>query len=281
MNEQLPKKVTLGKKEISFSEISRKFSSTDWGEILRNNARYSRFKPTEITTEEWKKILGGDVSNLDHLIVTKGIASGFIKGCDNPGNEWQGHLPEEAQFSPEEKQLLLLTATVHDWGEAIKGDIPFYEKKDKDHHEEMSELRIMINKILGEMLEGEEKDEIEKITEQVIDVLTNTSSKLGKAFNAIERVGYVRTGIRAFDESEKTTDNKMKVLLRKMGTRVVPDQTRVLLSYAKIYPPVAAYINYHRQTLNKIFEEGENSEIRASIENFEEARKSWLSQNLL
>jgi len=280
MGERMPHKVTLGKKEVSLGDISKKFSSTEWGEKLKGNARYSRHKPEELTTKEWEKILGGDVNNLDHLVVTKGIASSFLKSCENPGNEWSGDLSKEARFSLEEQQLLLLTATVHDWGEAVKGDIPYYDKKEEQHYEEMRELQILINKILGDILEGEEKEEIEKKAKQIVDILTDVSSKLGKAFNAIEVIGYTRTGIRAYNESEKMLDGEMKIRLRSMGIRVVPDMARILLDYAKIYPPVATYINYHHETINKIFIEGENPEIRASIPNFEEARNRWLSQNI-
>lgn len=278
MQEKAPLKLTLGKKEIPFSEIIKKFSSTEWGEKLRSNIRYTKHKPEKIKNESWNKILGGDINNLDHLVVTKGLTSSFLKGCDNPGKEWEEKIPEEAHFSPEEQQILLLTATVHDWAEAIKGDISYYEKTEQDNYEEMWELRAMINKILGEILEKEKKEEIEKLAERVVEILTHTDSKLGKAFNAIERVGYVRTSLRAYNESEKANE-KLKVPLKNMACRVMPDQVRVLMDYAKIYPPVSNYIKHHKKIIDKIFVDGENPEIRTSIPKFEESKKKWLARN--
>ena len=276
MPEKIPSKLTLGGKEIPFSDISSKFSSTEWGKKLKSNIRWARFKPPEIPDKEWEKVLGADVNNLEHLVLTRGLTSSFLKGCETTGEEGKGGIKEAASFSTEEQELLLLTATVHDWGEAIKGDINFYLKTTKDHTEEMHELVIMIKEILGQMFEEKDRKDIEVITNQIVGILTHTDSKLGKAFNAIERVGYIRTSIRAYNESEKRGE-KLKVPLRNMACRSLPDQIRVLVDYAKIYPPVAAYIKYHKDTIDKVFTEGENPEIRASIPKFEESKERWLS----
>jgi hypothetical protein len=279
MQERISSKLNLGKKEITLSEINRKFSSTDWGEKLKSNIRYAKHKPEEISDGDWKKILGGDINNLDHLIITKGLTLSFLKGCKNTGKEWEGKIPKEACFSEEEQQLLLLTASMHDWGEAVKGDIHYYDKTKQDDIEEMQELRTIINEILSEILGEKHNLDIKRIIDKIINILTQTESKLGKAFNAIEKVGYVRTSIRAYDKSIIASE-ELKIPLRNMACRVMPDQIRVLVDYAKIYPPVAAYIKHHKETIDKMFKEGENSEIRTSIPKFEESKKKWVSRDI-
>jgi len=278
MRERIPTNLTLGDKKIPFKEIHNEFASTDWGEKLKGNIRWSGHKPSEIKDEDWGKILGRDANNLEHLVAIKGLTLSFLKYCKNPGEKWKGEIPEAAHFSTEEQQLLLLTATVHDWGEAIKGDIPYYHKTEQDHTEEMQELRTIIAEILGKILVDKRSLDIKTITDKILDILTHTDSKLGRAFNIIERVGYVRTCIKAYNRP-KNGDEKLETALKMLACRAVPDQIRTLVDYVKIYPPILIYLRHHKETINNIFKDGENPEIRATIPEFERSREKWLTQN--
>ncbi len=279
MPEKIPSKINLGEEQIAFSEIVNKFSSTKWGDTLRNQIRYSPHKPKELTPKDWQKILGGDVNNLHHLVVSKGLTESFLKNCATPDKEWKGEIPDEANFSAREQEMLLLTAIVHDWAEAIVGDITYHAKTENDHVTEMLELKILIRKILNEMLSQESAGEIEKLADQVVSILTNTTSKLGKAFNAIERAGYVRTGIRAYDESKKASD-ELRTPLRNMACEVVPCNIGILLDYAKIYPAIASFMRHHEKTIGEIFTAIENSPIRATIPKLEEALEKWSKRSI-
>jgi hypothetical protein len=270
---EIPSKFTLGEKEIPFGEIYNKFSSTKYGDTLKKNVRYEPYKPTEVPNKTWERLLGGDVNNLTHLTVSRGLTLGFLKSCDNPGKEWEGKVSEEARFTPQEQKMLLLTATVHDWGEAIIGDIPYLLKQKSDEEREMVELKKLINNVFGE----DNKKESNIVADQVTNILSDTTTKLGKAFNAIEQVGYVRTGIRAYEKS-KNENGQLKDNLEYLGCKVVPHQMQALLEYSEIYPPVRAFINHHKNTISDIFETGERNPKYKNVDGFEGARQAWLSK---
>ncbi|MBI2013094.1 MAG: hypothetical protein HYS88_01460, partial [Candidatus Colwellbacteria bacterium] len=103
---------------VTFEEIYELFAGSSYGKILRQRVRYGPYKPEELSNEEWVKILGPDVNNLEHLKTTLAITNDFIYRARYPHPEWQ---PREINFSREEKELLCLTAVIHDWGEAVVG----------------------------------------------------------------------------------------------------------------------------------------------------------------
>lgn len=252
---------------MSFVEISKQFNASKYGEILRSNVRYWTFKPEDIQSSQWEKLLGADVNNLNHLQVSLGIAKSFLTHCETPGSSWKGEVPQEATFSRQEKATLQLTALVHDWGEAIIGDIPMPQKTKDDEEREMVALRGIVYDVLGN--KGG-RNFCEEASSHVIEVLTDTSSKLGKAFNAIEQVGYARTGLRAWKESKKA-DGPIKSALENLTDNVVPNAVSKLVSYADVYPAVDTYLTYHTKNVDQIFEEMQDK----NIIYYQEAKRQW------
>ena len=101
------------------------------------------------------------------------------------------------RFSPQEIQTILLTAIVHDWAEADPdlGDITYDLKLDAHEKKETQILILMLRKQLGDTLSPETPDRVHKTA-------FDKTGKLGEAFNAIERPGYLRTALNAWQEHE-------------------------------------------------------------------------------
>ena len=240
----------FAERELTFGEIHKEFSSTKYGDTLKNNVRFRSFKPDGVSNTEWRKLLGADVNNLEHMPLSLGLTKDFLRHCANPSDGWQGKAPEEAMFTSSEQSLLLLTAIVHDQAEAVIGDIPLPEKTKSDEEREM----IIFKKIFGEVLgQGKETHVYEAAADQVVDILSNTKSKLGRAFNAIEHVGYTRTALRAWDRSHKV-EGDVKASLEQMSDAIIPHGLPRLVAYSEIYPPVDSFLKHHRQSIDQILE---------------------------
>ncbi len=274
MTNKLPSEFIFSGSKIAYSDLHRIFSSGEEGNKLSQSLRFIAHKPEGFSEKEWSKVLGADVNNLHHLIVTKGLTISFLKNLAAS----EKTADKEVDFTPEEQELLILTATVHDWAEAIVGDINYYLKTEQDHESEMAELKILIMKFFVKILDKNNKDKIEKLADQIIEILTHTNTKLGQAFNAIERVGYVRTGIRAFKESVKAKGETGQIL-QNMALRVVPGQVVALMDYATKFPPVQRYLEYHQNVIGDIFNSAKNSAICDSIPDFEVALLKWQEAN--
>ncbi|MFZ1019551.1 MAG: hypothetical protein WAN61_00970 [Minisyncoccia bacterium] len=265
MENQIPTKIELDSEEVNFGKIHRDFSETPYGKKLSDQIRWARFKPENTTNEKWNKLFGADVNNLEHLKLTYGLTRQFIK-----------YLNEKKQLTKEEQENLLLAATVHDWAEAITGDLSYYLRTEENEREEL----IYLEKIIREIC-GQDEKLFFRMKFVIDEIVHNKDSKLGKMFNAIEKVGYVRTSIRAYNESKKV-NGELKIALIRMALEATPDQVRMLLDYAKIYPPVAIYLKENKEIINDIFKDAENLDIntRKNIPKFEESREKWLSESL-
>lgn len=245
---EIPVGIQIGETQVSFNEIYQTFAATQHGDQLRRNVRYGTFRPTEVPQTIWERHLGPDVNNLRHLYLSVGLTKSFLAGNANPPVHWTGRITDEAKFNAEEQALLLFTAVTHDWAEAETGDIAYPLKTVSDEEQEMVILERLIDAVLGDK---QNRSSIAQLTRQVQAVLSDKKSKLGKAFNAIERGGYVRTGIRAWHESRRT-EGTLAESLQKMGREVVIHHIPVVKGYAEVYPATDTFLTYHSATISAI-----------------------------
>ena len=200
---EIPVGVNIGDEVVRFGQIHRAFAVTEHGQKLARSTRYDRYKPDGITNEKWERVLGVDVNNLKHLQLTYGLTRRFIEYTANPSRLWQKAVSAQAQFTPEEQEDLLLAATVHDWAEAVVGDKMFDLKTRAEEDEELAVLQTMVQNLYRR---EEAQVIILRIDNVINTVIKDRNTKLGRAFNAIERVGYLRTALRAWQKSREADE---------------------------------------------------------------------------
>src|SRR3989339_44215 len=172
-------------------DLFKIFTSTKYGEKLAHNIRYGRYKPQSMSNEEWRNLLGDDVNNLYHALVVYNITKEFISENNHLYNQ---------QLSYDEKMTLLLAAIIHDWGEAVVGDISHGLKTETDENNEIKALHKIAKEITKSYRGG-------ILTAQAIEpinaVVFDTSTKLGNIFKAIEHIGFFKTAMNAWEQSKK------------------------------------------------------------------------------
>lgn len=180
---------------------------------------------------EWEQLLGPDVNNLEHHWVSYRVMREFLRS--------------HADFSREEQEVLLLTAVSHDWAEAIIGDVPYGQKT---NGEEEDELRL-IPQIADECFGEDMREPIRRTIKEVLQWKstlrkTGEGPKLSHAFEAVEQLGFLGTGGRAWDEAMKREG--LSPLLRSnlqwLGIEVHAGHVPILMHYAETYPAVRRYM---------------------------------------
>jgi hypothetical protein len=223
--------------EDTFMALYESFAASELGQALGETVRYERYKPAFVDNEEWQELLGADVNNLAHLKLTYGLTRAFLVGCREANSM-------ECRFSRREEAILLTVAVVHDWAEALKhiGDVSFDLKtaaQEKAEHQELARL-----------LQAHESGSIDVAS--VMDVIKHPESLLGRAFNAIERVGYLRTALRAWEQVPAVMQDRVRPLEQReelgeglvlLTQNVLFNQIPTLLGYERQYPPVRSYLD--------------------------------------
>ena len=267
---EIPNSIEINGQSLRFRNIHKDFSQTTAGNRLNNNPRYKDFLG-ELGIKEWQNILGFDVNNLEHGRLTQGIVYCFINNINQSDSE--------IKFTPEEQKLLLLTAVVHDWPEGYtkNGDISYDKKTDNDEKEELALIEKIITKMLG-------PDSLE-ISIQVKNILEDKNSKLGMTFNAIEKIGYLRTASIAWRKS-KNIDEPVSSNLILLTNNVLLNAIPKTVEYSSVFSPVNDFLQRKSSIISdaftnmpySIFDRYETAQAKEkNIIKFDQAKEIWTS----
>lgn len=225
--------------EVDPYQLHSAFSDTAYGERLAGQVRFGRYKPEDMGNEAWVDLLGADVNNLDHMPLTLGLTKDFIRCMDvaSPG-----------ELSDDDKQLLQVAAISHDWGEAIVTDITYSKKtKEDERREKEAFLEIMAT----EMSAVPGSDLVVEAAHEV--VFDQVGTRLGKMFNVVERVGYMRTALRAHVRVHEVTCPELANGLRWLTADVLGNNPGSLVEHALVSPPAHAYLTNQADVISEAF----------------------------
>jgi len=279
----IPTTIESGEEDIKIVELNRILERSQYGKALKENIRFSTFKPDNVSNEEWEKLLGADVNNFDHLRLSYGLARKFAEYAENPPASWEGEVHEAAQFDKDEQADLQLAAIIHDWAEAIVGDLRYGTKTEQDEKDE----RDAFLKITDELLADHVEQEVINRTKQVFEnVAMNEGTKLGRAFNAIEHMGYVRTALNAWRAAKEKVGDDQEALrsnLYFMAQDVLATQIASLIEYAKVYPATRHQIVENSSLIDDIFagppivlsEDNNLRKLAIDDEKWNQAKEAW------
>jgi hypothetical protein len=185
------------------------------------------------------ELLGADVNNLTHLTLTYGLTQDFIRVAEKLQ---PGYLDDE------DEELLQIAALIHDWAEAIVGDISFGDKTATNEVEEQAAFAAH----LAEFYTGDATELINKArTEIVFDHAGE--NKLSRVFNAIERVGYLRTALRASGHVANGAAPDCEDGLRWLVADVLSQQPAALIHHAETLLPVEQYLQNQSEVISGAF----------------------------
>ncbi len=219
------------------AELHHRFATSDYGKILSERTRYADYQPDHVSNEEWERMFGADVNNLDHLPLTHSLTRGFVWACRNPHRTWEGPVPGEARFTDANARVMEIAAIIHDWPEAPLRDVMYHLKTDADDAAEDVEL----HQLLAELVPEHYRDpEFQLAVIVTADKYGKTS--LGRAFNTVERMGYVRTGVRFWEQRQVSTDPVLKEELDFISHFVFATHVPVLVERARLYPAADEFL---------------------------------------
>lgn len=232
----------MAAQEVSVDPRPITIVETAFKDQLTGLLRYARFMSGE-TPQQWVHLLGPDVLSLSHPHVTADITREFITFNNRIG----GH---EAQTAAEEQQLLVTTAYVHDWGELkVKGvgvgDVSFDQKTHGDEAVEETVFDLVLDTVPDDA--GVDKDFLRRAYEEVV---RGKPGRLWEMFNAIERIGYLQTAIRAFEG----VDGQRIENWRGLVGNVLSNQIVALTRYAETYPYVQFILDRENIFIHRMFD---------------------------
>jgi hypothetical protein len=249
------------------------FSNTVHGKQLNKSLRYEKYKPSNITKKRWEQLLGPDVNNLKHMLVTYGLAHEFVLNLqkNQPG-----------LVTEEDGVILEVAALIHDWAEAIVGDISFGDKTVEAEEKEQADFEAHLH----EFYKGDATNLIDRARKDVIFNHGKEADHLGKIFNAIERIGYMQTALRSYSHIIKRDASDCEAGLTWLQGDVLLNQIPSLLEYAKEYIPIKQYLADRQKDISSSFilinkqidvfaKYGEQRE--AKIAQFEHANNLWVT----
>jgi hypothetical protein len=209
------------------------------GATLASRGRYEKYKPADVTNERWEELLGADVNNLDHLPLTYGLTKSMIR---NLRESQPGFLSEH------EEDVLQAASLIHDWAEAIVGDITYGYKTVEQESEEMEHLVAILEKHYED-----DNSDIKPLIIEAAGIVREPDTKLGHVFNTIERVGYMRTALRASRHVIADTTPDCEAGLRWLVADVFGNHPAVLIERSSTYVPVGVYLQNQCDAITKAF----------------------------
>ncbi len=223
-------------------DIHYAFAGTEPGQYLGSKVRWEKFKPADVANERWRKLLGVDTDNLHHGKLMGTIARSFARRMNEavPG-----------YFTLFEGAVFEVAGYIHDWGEADEatGDVSFSDKTMDDTERE----RLICQAHIKHLFPDETTATYPLLNQAFNEVIHAEDTKLGKAFNAIERIGYMRTGLRAAQHVIDGTAPDCDEGMRWLATDVLTNQPSALINFSRDYPPINDYIIAQKDRISGAF----------------------------
>jgi hypothetical protein len=237
MKKIIPGGIDYESGHLSFSEINRRFEKTEHGKKLSDSVRWGPMKTDKVSNAEWCRLLGADVNNFHHNRLTYGLTRAFLAKISHEN------------LSGQDLEVILLTAITHDWAEAVLGDTP-YDKKGLSNEEQE---RVILSDMLYEYLPEDVGSQNSRVPE-VLATLYDRNAKLWKLFNIVEKLGYIRTGLNAFDRRHHYQGEQSERLAF-MGKKVVANHVDTMFANAEQYPVLLDYLRLRMPLFERIMSE--------------------------
>jgi len=305
--QQANQKATPPENDNSSSESAKKDQSFLW--LACQNT------PTPKLVDDFKSILGkNDLDDSLHGQWTRIIFDRFNKFHQNVLKTNTNQNTDQFTLTDDQIEILQACCEVHDWGEYAKGDINYDQKTDEHEHAEKIERDIIINEFLKVKYS---QDQIVEITQIISkpnpeETIGKEIPKLRLIFNTIERIGYLRTGLKAWKGFYSLLNNQEYLKRKELSplesqilkescltasVNVILNNLTILYQRSENFPYLRAFLANHKKEIESIFDQvnSQNQDIydqafaiyksasdkESKINNFELARSTFNSNQTL
>lgn len=225
-----------------YAGLHRSFAETIYGQGLSERVRFAKYKPDQVDNQRWQQLLGIDVNNLGHLQLSGNIMRLLIREIDATMPEYE--------LSQPDKLLLTTAAYVHDWPEYVVGDIHYGDKTADDEAEEASAFKENLENFLPDA----RPETVALILASIDDVISKDGEKhLHAVFDVMEKIGYVRTALRAAEHCELGDAEECENGLRWLVGDVLSNQIIKLIEYSDTFIPVRTYLTNKSEAISSAF----------------------------
>ena len=234
---ELPQGIETEEGILTFRDLYKQFARTEHGRRLEAHIRFGPMKPAELSHADWERALGPDVNNLRHLLESLKLTQKAIAAYAQHGRE----------LSLSDMELLQLAAVIHDWQEAYPhiGDAMVQAKNGDTHAIEMQALREMADEIV------EDAAIRSRIDAAIDEVLMDPSSRLGEIFHAVERLGYMRTGLKAWKRGS-AIKGAFQQHFQYLSILVFRHNIPFFVEHVAAHPPIALFLAKHEPMIDEI-----------------------------
>ena len=271
------------------------------GENLQRGLRYGPYRPEQVAEDYWRFVFGADVDNYKHMQLTRHQTAWVIRH-----NERDDLGLPPVVLTEWEQDAARFMATVHDWAEGHSqiGDVHYDEKQLLGGDEEAT----LLSRYVEDYLRSVDHPQAGELTSLVRRIEEDKEGHLlGRVFNSVEKLGYVRTALIAWRESlvdspdfalhpvrRSDSDTDLTINCRTLAHNVLANQIPKLLHYAEEFPAVrlALYRNAPEigqaftglakdnllwSSLNPFIAKG-HSTAAAYARQFAEAKEAWFAE---
>lgn len=245
--------------------IFEEFANSELGEELRGRTRFHVFQPESVSNRRWTDAAGPDTNNLLHMMETYRLTAAFLASSEG--------------LSKKEKELLLFTAIVHDMGEVVDGDIP---DPDKTEDQEEEEMRMFSGILEYHLRDHMGEFERYNLIGDVVDIMMDKESKLGRVFNSIEKLGYNTTALNCWRGYRMLKENEEELELRDgfrtLAHEVIVGDMPKLVNFSKEYQYVKLYLIQNRDYISDVLSDA-GALAKCEREKYDKASSSWVDFN--
>ena len=218
------------------------FANTTWGKELETRARYGGMFPDGWSVERWEKLLGPDANNLHHMHQSIINAAQFVADENRTAIE-KGLTPI---FTFEDAIVLCTAGAIHDQAEIDLGDIAYGLKE------------LDMRSVEEQLLAKHETDFAPHLTPETCQsnamnqattakriklyrraravAFGDTDKFLPAAFEAIEKLGFLRNCVRALDLHDQLSQTLPPdhPLRHKLDLRNEPDYQTAITALRRV-----------------------------------------------
>ncbi|MBD3238062.1 MAG: hypothetical protein GF332_00280 [Candidatus Moranbacteria bacterium] len=286
----IPGKFFDGSDYTSFNQLFNLFLESRHGRNLLEEVRFSRFKPSKLSNQQWEGLLGPEINVSKHHWSLYKLARKFLAEQQQAPTAFKNQTKGELfSYNDMEMEALLLAAIIHNWGKAAQTQSSFETKIKPTQAQAMNNLRQIVKELFQE---ADKQILFGKISQVIDQVLIKQTGRLSRAFDAIQRLSNFKIGLLAWNKSKQKKiqqDPELDSAFKWLANSVLLNNIPILLEYSKTLFPVFDFLTKKKSRITEIFLEMPTEtfknysidDLEKKMDEFKDAQRQWFSSKII